>query len=162
VDPPPDLDPRVTARFRALYGSSPLHLAALAASFALTALAGSKLLDTPNAWAIVAWFLAAILLHDFFLFPVYTLLDRIAGARSHTRLPGSAVNVVRVPALLSALLLLVSIGLVLGTADAYESATGLRPEPYLERWLAVTAVLFLGSGLVYALRVRRARVREHP
>ncbi|MBA3860866.1 MAG: hypothetical protein H0X56_02735 [Solirubrobacterales bacterium] len=39
---------------------------------------------------------------------------------------------------------------------SYEGATGLQPTPYLERWLAITAVLFVASGLLYALRARRS------
>ena len=142
------------SRLRALYGTSPLHLVAVVASLAVAGYAAAKIVEGTSNWPKVAlWFVAALLLHDFVLFPLYTLLDRIAGGRR----PGPGVNFVRVPALLSALLLAVSLPLVCSIApDTYAGATGLRPEPYLERWLAVTAVLFVGSGLLYALRARRA------
>jgi hypothetical protein len=59
--------------------------------------------------------------------------------------------------MLSGLLFLMFAGLICSLSpDTYESATGLQPTPYLERWLAITAVLFLASGLLYALRARRS------
>jgi hypothetical protein len=143
----------VLERFRSLYGTSPLHLVAVVASFAIAGLAVAKLAQSPARWDLLLWFLGAVALHDLVLFPLYTLLDRIAGGRR----PRAAVNYVRVPALISGVLLLISAGLVLSAApETYESATGLRPDPYLERWLAITAVLFVGSGVVYAVRARRA------
>ena len=143
----------VLDRFRSLYGTSPLHLLAVTASFAVAAVAVSKLVDSPARWDLLLWFVGAVALHDLVLFPLYTLLDRIAGGRR----PRAAVNYVRVPAVVSGVLLLISAGLVFSTASrTYESATGLRPEPYLERWLAITAALFLVSGLAYAIRARRA------
>jgi len=143
----------VKRRLSQVYGSTPLHLVAVLASIAVTAYAASRLVQDTGNWPRVAlWFVAAAVLHDIVLFPLYTLLDRIAAGR---RLRG-AVNFVRVPALISAVLLAVSLPLVFSAApETYESASGLRPDPYLERWLAVTAVLFLGSGLVYAVRARR-------
>ncbi len=140
-------------RFRGLYGAGPLHLIAVIAGFAIAGYVILKLADNPARWKLLLWFLAAVALHDFVLFPLYTLLDRLARGRR----PRAAVNYLRVPALLSAVLLLISAGLVFSTApETYASASGLRPTPYLERWLAITAALFVGSGLLYALRARRA------
>ena len=142
-------------RFKSLYGATPLHLIALVACFALTALAVVKVAGSDSRWDILLWFLGSVALHDLVLFPLYTGLDRLALGR---RLPRArAVNFVRVPVLLSGFALLVSAGLVfqLG-ADTYASATGLQPTPYLERWLALTAALFLASGLLYAVTARRA------
>ena len=142
------------ARFRDIYGSSPLHLVAVVASFAVAFYAALKIADSPSGWRIAVWFVGAAIAHDLVLWPLYTVLDRIAGGRR----PGPAVNYVRVPVLLSGLLGLTWIGLILELApDSYRAATALEPEPYLERWLAVTAVLFLASGLLYALRARRSR-----
>jgi FtsH-binding integral membrane protein len=139
-------------RFRSLYGSSPLHLIAVIASFVIAFYAASKIAQSDARWNILLWFLGAVLLHDLVLFPLYTVLDRIAGGRR----PRAAINYLRVPVLLSGLLFLLSAGLILGAAqDSYESATGLRPEPYLERWLVITAVLFVASGILYAVRARR-------
>jgi hypothetical protein len=45
---------------------------------------------------------------------------------------------------------------VLGTDDAtFTRATGLSNDVYLERWLLLSAALFAGSALLFALRVRR-------
>jgi hypothetical protein len=142
------------ARFRDLYGSSPLHLVTVAASFAVAFYAALRIADSPSGWRIAYWFVGVALAHDLVLWPLYTVLDRIAGGRR----PRAAVNYVRVPALLSALLGLTWVGLILELApDTYRGATGLEPGPYLERWLAVTAGLFLASGLLYAVRARRSR-----
>jgi flagellar biosynthesis protein FliQ len=148
------------SRLRALYGTTPLHLVAIVASLAIAGYAAAKIVEGTTNWPKIAlWFVAAVLLHDFVLFPLYTLLDRIAGGRR----PGPGVNFVRVPALLSALLLLVSLPLVLSIApETYAGASGLEPEPYLERWLAITGVLFAASGLLYALRARRGAGRDGP
>ncbi len=141
------------ARFRDIYGTTPLHLVAVVASFAVAFYAALKIADSPSGWRIAIWFVGAAIAHDLVLWPLYTVLDRIA----HRRRLGRAVNYVRVPVLLSALLGLTWIGLILQLApDSYAAATGLQPEPYLERWLAVTAALFLASGLLYAIRARRS------
>ena len=141
------------ARFRALYGSSPLHLIALVASLALTAFTALKIAEYDTAFEIALWLVGAALVHDFVLFPLYTLLGLLAGGNR----PRRATNFVRVPAMISGLLFLMFVPLICSLApDSYEGASGLRPEPYLERWLAITAVLFLASGLLYALRARRS------
>jgi hypothetical protein len=141
------------ARFRALYGSSPLHLIALVASLAVTAYAALKIAEYDTAFEIALWLVGAALVHDFVLFPLYTLLGLLAGGNR----PRRATNFVRVPAMLSGLLFLMFAGLICSLSpDTYESATGLQPTPYLERWLAITAILFLASGLLYALRARRS------
>jgi Kef-type K+ transport system membrane component KefB len=141
------------ARFRALYGSTPLHLIALAASLALTAFTALKIAEYPTAFEIALWLVGAALVHDLVLFPLYTLLGLLAGGNR----PRRATNFVRVPAMISGLLFLMFVPLICSLApDSYEGASGLRPEPYLERWLAITAVLFLASGLLYALRARRS------
>jgi hypothetical protein len=141
------------ARFRALYGSSPLHLIALVASLALTAYAALKIADTGSGAKIALWLVGGALAHDLVLFPLYTLLGLLAGANR----PRRATNFVRVPAMISGLFFLMFVPLICSLApETYQSASGLRPEPYLERWLAITAVLFLASGLLYALRARRS------
>ncbi len=68
---------------------------------------------------------------------------------------GRAINHVRVPALLSALTLIVSFPLILGFGDGrYERATTLSQDVYLG-WLLLCAAMFAISGLLYALRARR-------
>ena len=145
--------------FARTYGSSPLHLLALLASMALAAAAALRVADDPARLRYLAWFLGAVVLHDLVLFPLYALLDRSAGAlvrRRRAPAPGS-VNHVRVPALLSGLLLLVFWPVIFRhSEDAYGTASGLDQQPYLLRWLLLSAVLFLGSAVLYAVRGRRA------
>jgi len=63
-----------------------------------------------------------------------------------------------VPACLSALLLLVFFPLILQLdAASFRAATGRGETPYLDRWLAISAALFVISGLLYAHRVAGAR-----
>jgi hypothetical protein len=63
--------------------------------------------------------------------------------------------------------LMVSFPLVLRlTPRAYLSATGLTPDVYLGRWLAISAVAFGISAVLYAVRLSRAvradRARSGP
>lgn len=149
-------------RLRRLYGDSALHLLAVLASFALAGYAFLQIADTPTAVAIFAWFAAAIVLHDLLAFPLYSALNLIAhrslaspGARSRA-VP--LINHVRIPAYLAALALLLFFPLILGlSASNYERDAGLGTGVFLDRWLGLCAALFLGSALIYALRVRHAR-----
>jgi len=145
--------------FARTYGSSPLHLLALLASFALAGAAALRVAEDPSRLRYLAWFLGAVVLHDLVLFPLYALLDRSAGAlvrRQRRPSPGS-VNFVRAPALLSGLLLLVFWPVISRHSEgAYGTASGLDQSGFLGRWLLITAALFLGSAVLYALRGRRA------
>ena len=154
------------ARFRALYGASPLHLLAAIASFAVAGYAIFRIFETPTALGFLVWFGAAILAHDLIAFPLRALLDLIAtqslggtGSRdSELRVP--ALNHLRVPALLSLLALLLFFPLILGIpADNYEGDTGISIDVFLGRWLGIVAVLFIGSALIYAVRLGRAERR---
>ncbi|MFG2966336.1 MULTISPECIES: hypothetical protein [unclassified Streptomyces] len=141
---------------------SPLQLLLLVCSFALAAYAGVRLLA--GDWLGVAlWVVGAALLHDLVLLPLYSLADRalVRGLGAAGR--REWVLYVRVPAALSALLLLVWFPLISGAmAGHYRSATGLSPDGYLTRWLLITAVLFGGSALLLARRLRRAAKRRPP
>jgi len=118
-------------------------------------------LTEPARFAV--WFGGAIVAHDLVLFPLYSLLGLIAyGALARPapddRLRVAALNHLRVPALLSGLLLLVWLPLVAGLGDAtFARATGLDNGIYLQRWLLLSGVLFTGSALLLALRLRRLR-----
>ena len=107
--------------------------------------------------------MAAIVAHDLVLLPLYSLVDRAGSrllrpARSHGAV--SALNHVRVPALLSGLMLLVWFPLVLGLSDpTFRSNTGLATDGYLARWLLLSGALFAVSGLLYLARRARARAR---
>ncbi|MGP3978483.1 hypothetical protein ACTWQF_31645 [Streptomyces sp. 8N114] len=135
---------------------SPLQIVLLLASFVLTGYAGVRLLA--DDWLGVAvWFVGAALLHDLVLLPLYSLADRVP------RLTGRYVNHLRIPALLSLLLLLVWLPLIVGPADRYPKLTG-RPEGnngYALHWLWVTVGLFAVSGLWLAVRTVRGRRPPH-
>lgn len=153
----------MTARFRSLYGDSPLHLLAVLASFAIAGYAFLRIVENPSALGTLVWFAGAIVLHDLLAFPLYSALNLIAdrglagrgGEREARRVP--LINHVRIPALLSGLALVLFFPLILGLDAAnYEKDTGLSGDVFFTRWLGLTAALFLGSALIYALRLRRA------
>ncbi|MEU0219751.1 hypothetical protein ABZ281_33765 [Streptomyces sp. NPDC006265] len=141
---------------------SPLQLLLLSCSFALAVYAGVRLLA--GDWLGVAlWVVGAALLHDLVLLPLYAAADR-AVVRGLGRVRRREwVMYARVPAALSGLLLLVWFPLISGMVEErYRSGTGLPPEVFLTRWLLITAVLFAGSALLLALRLRRAAKRRPP
>jgi hypothetical protein len=152
---------------RRIYGTDPLHLLALIASFAIAAFAVVGWFGRPaDAGAVLVWFASAIVAHDLVLLPLYSLLDMIAfgrrrrraGATPTSRAPAvSAIPYLRIPALLSGLLLLVFFPQIfeLGSS-AFHTASGLGQGGYLARWLAATGALFAASGIAYARALRRA------
>jgi hypothetical protein len=44
--------------------------------------------------------------------------------------------------------------------DTFKRASGLANGVYLQRWLLLSAALFAGSGLLFAVRVRRLAGRR--
>jgi hypothetical protein len=158
-------------RFRGLYGAGPLHLLALLASFAIAAAAVIGWFERPRVVVnVLEWFVAAIVIHDLVLLPLYSLLDRIAfgglgkrGVRAHRAAVPELVNptpYLRIPAILSGLLLLAFFPVILGLGHQTElSASGIAESGYLARWLLATGVMFAVSGAVYALTVSRATAR---
>ena len=138
------------------YGASPLHLLAHIAAFAIASYALAQVFKGGAVVNFIAWFAGAAFLHDFVFLPLYSGLDRVARhRRSAVR---ASINYVRVPALISGLLLLVYFPLILGLADRrYFRASGHHLEGYARNWLLITAALFTGSAVVYALRARRSR-----
>jgi len=154
---------------RRWYGASPWHLLLMAGVLALAAYAGVRLLAGGSPWGIAVWFAGAALLHDLVLVPAYSLVDRVLrfavlgrprSADGSWREPGRArvllLGHVRVPAVVSALLLLVYLPLIAGPPEAYVSKTGLTGEPFGHRWAAVCAVLFAASAALGAVRYARA------
>lgn len=147
-------------RWRESYGAGPLHLLSLLACFALAGWAGLQASHGPLPLRMGVWFVGALVAHDLVLFPLYALLDRVLVRTRRPAGPSGAVNWVRVPALLSGALLLVSLPLVTRHSEgAYGRASGLTEAPYLGRWLLLTAVLFGGSAALFVLRavVRQGR-----
>lgn len=153
--------------FRRLYGAGPLHLIAVVASLAVAGWAADRVFEVSSAVSFLSWFAIALLAHDLVFFWAYAVTDRLtaravgalerAGVDSSPRRP-RAINHLRIPAFVSGVLFVVWFPLILGLDDlAYRGVTGLPPEPYLERWLAVTGALFAASGLLYAARLGRDR-----
>jgi hypothetical protein len=148
-----------------------LTLLALLGCFAL---AGYAVLHVPIGALprVLLWFGAAIVVHDLVLFPAYALADRVlaaaAGAARRRAVP--LVNHVRTPALASALLLVLFLpGIIRQGAHSYQVATGQTQQPFLLRWLLLSAAMFALSAAVYAIRLHRAgrhrraaAAREHP
>ncbi|MFE2065268.1 hypothetical protein ACFXDH_23230 [Streptomyces sp. NPDC059467] len=148
------------ARFVRWYGSSPLHLLVLIASFALTGYALVRLFAV-QPWEVAIWFVGAAVLHDLILLPLYSLADLSALSVLRHRADAADrptvrwINHLRVPAFLSGLLLLVWFPLILRLAVPYPGDTGLSDSVYLGRWLAITGVLFAASAVAFAVRLRR-------
>lgn len=148
-------------RFRYEYGAQPLHLIAVATSLLLSGYGLLRINDLSDTGRIFIWIVAAALLHDLVAVPVYSLLLRIAHGTAAMAITSRAMalhalNHVRVPAGLSLLLLLVYSPLIFRFgADEYLATTGREVDPYLGRWLLISAAMFLISGIVYAIRLRR-------
>jgi hypothetical protein len=148
-------------RFRYEYGAEPLHLLATLFGLALIGYALLRITEIPGSTRILLWLLAAALLHDLVALPAYSVLLRLsrgAATRAFTSraMAVHALNHVRVPAALSLLLLVAYLPLILRFApDTYEGTSGRSVDPYLGRWLLVSAGLFLISAVAYAVRLRR-------
>lgn len=161
--------------FARIYGSHPLHLLTMIAGFALlgyviVVIRPVTLWNTHVWWqSIIVWFAAAIIAHDLLLFPVYASVDRLL-SRGHAQpFPARAeagvpvLNYLRVPALGAGLTLLVFLpGIVEQGAATYRAATGQNQDPFLGRWLLLTAAMFAVSAGIYAVRLALAHKRTRP
>ena len=145
------------------YGASPLHLLSLLGCFALAGYAAAHLVREPTLVRILIWFLAALIGHDLVLFPLYALADRSLSAALRglwpRRGPAARVpplNYLRLPLLGAALLLLVFLpGILRQGQQTYHAATGQDQHPFRDRWLLLTATMFLLSAVSYAIRLYR-------
>lgn len=155
---------KALARITAMYGEHPLHLLALIGCFAIAGYAVLQMGADPSIPLILVWFIGAIIAHDLILFPLYALADRsmheiIQRGPARFRLARliSPLNYLRIPALGSGLLLLLFFpGIIQQGQATYVAATGQTQQPFLGRWLLLTAAMFLISAVAYALRLRRA------
>jgi hypothetical protein len=155
-------------RMRSKYGAAPLHLVASLASFAVAGYAFLRIAESPSALSVFIYFGIAAMAHDMLAFPFYSALNLIV----HRSLVGPsdewlaarrvpAINYVRIPAMLSAISLLIFFPLILGLDSAnFSKDTGLSSDVYLGRWLGLCAALFAGSALIYAIALRRAKPVE--
>lgn len=155
------------ARYRAFYGSHPVHLLLMLAGFALVGYIvvtiKPQTLWNSHVWwqSIAVWFAAAIIGHDLILFPIYALADRLLAipvTRRQSRVP--ATNYIRVPAMASALTFLIFLpGIIKQGAVTFHAATGQTQDVFLGRWLLLVAAMFLISALFYAIRLAVALLR---
>jgi hypothetical protein len=142
-------------RLRERYGGGPAHLLATLASFAIAGAAVVGWTQRPRDLVnVLIWFIAAIVLHDLVLLPVYSLADRLTLGR----LPAKIGVYVRVPALVCVLVLAVVFPTVFGFGAHQEhNASGIVEHGYLARWLLLCGVVFAISGLAYAIREVKTR-----
>ncbi len=139
-------------------GAAPTQLAVLVVCLGLAAYAAFFLLGDPALLRMLVWFAGAAVVHDFVLFPLYAAADRALVAAARGRVP--LINHVRVPALGAGLALLMFWpGIVRQGEATHLAATGLDQAPYLGRWLALSALLFGASAVLYGARVALRRIR---
>jgi hypothetical protein len=155
------------ARFRQRYGAGPGHLAGFVLALVISGLAVRRIFDqdASDTVKVFIWLAGAIVGHDLVLLPLYSAFDRILSRRPAAS-PGPARYAeirthIRIPAGLSALLLLVFGPLILRkSAGDYNGYSTLSAHGYLGRWLIATAVMFAISAAVYGARLllrRRGR-----
>lgn len=164
-----------TLRIRSVYGARPSHLVAMClslvgAGYVLRVVDFSTLWEGPTWWqSIGVWFIAAAVIHDLIIFPLYTLAD-VSLAAGLTALrrrapvpapPVPPVNYIRCPLLATGLVLLLFFpGIIEQGSSTFTNATGLTQQPYLERFLWLSASFFAVSALCYAVAVART-LRKH-
>lgn len=157
----------LTTRFKTFYGSHPLHLLTMLAGFAMLGYTvitfKPATLWNPDTWwqSIAVWFAAAVVLHDLVIFPLYALADAVLSRvdRHPRKQPNVPIrNYIRIPTLGACLTLLMFLpGIIEQGAPAYQAATGQTQQPFLGRWLLLTAGLFTGSAVTYAAQLFSAR-----
>ena len=142
--------------FKRWYGANPLHLLAMIGCFALAWYAGAGLLHAKPV-GVVVWFAGAVIGHDLILMPLYALADKSVMTVFRHRPPKLPtvpwINYLRVPVVLSGLLLLIWFPLIFRIPSHFPRTTDLSLDPYLGHWLAVTGALFLLSAVALALRL---------
>ncbi len=158
--------------FRKYYGAHPAHLLLLVIAAAVAGWAVLQWLKAPTPVRLLVWFAGAVIGHDLIAFPVYTALDRLLlrviggssafdAAATISRWRRAAINHVRVPALLSSLLLLMWYPLVFKRSEAvYFAASGQHQSRFLGNYLLAVGLLFGGSLIVFTLRLALAAGRS--
>ena len=135
------------------YGGGPGHLLVTLACFAIAAAAVVGWAQSPSDFVgVLEWFAAAIVLHDLVFLPLYSLAHHVSLGRITHR----GMGYVRVPLLISVLVLATTFPTVLGFgARSAHNLSGLPQGGYLARWLILAGILFALSGLAFAVRGRR-------
>jgi hypothetical protein len=148
--------------FNRWYGANPLHLLALIGCFALAWYAGAGLLHAKPV-GVAVWFAGAVIGHDLILMPLYALADKSVTTVFRHRPPKLPtvpwINYLRVPVVLSGLLLLLWFPLIFKIPSRFPTTTDLSLDPYLGHWLVATGALFLLSAVVLAFRLRPGRAQ---
>jgi hypothetical protein len=146
--------------FKRWYGANPLHLLAMIGCLALAWYAGAQLLHTKTIDVLV-WFAGAVIGHDLILMPLYALADKsvmVVFRHRPPKLPTVPwINYLRVPVVLSGMLLLIWFPLIFRIPSHFPRSTDLSLDPYLGHWLTVTGALFLLSAVALAVRLRLPR-----
>lgn len=131
-----------------------INLVWMLGAFAMTGYVVELLQGNPSLPRMLTWFAGAVVGHDLVAFPLYAATDRLSVAVLHA----AKVNYLRVPAAASALLFVVYLpGIVRQGGRTYLSATGQTQEPFLGRWILLTAIAFGVSALMYVVRHLVAR-----
>lgn len=159
---------RMLKRLTRFCGANPLQLLTLIGCFALTWYVYLRLAAEPTLPIMLLWFGCAVIVHDLVLFPLYAIADRslngatrmLRGA-GRARPPVPAANYIRLPVMGSGLLLLLFFpGIIEQGKATYLAATGQTQDPFLARWLLITAVLFGLSAVLYAVRAGMVKGRQ--
>lgn len=145
--------------FERRYGAAPPHLAMMLFTIIFVAYSlhvlGVRTLWNRNVWwqSISVWFVGSLIVHDLVLFPLYGLADRALTATGRvTTVP--VLNYIRVPALATALTFVIFFpGIIEQGSATYFAATGQGQDPFLFRWVLLTAGFFAVSGVAFAVRV---------
>lgn len=75
----PDVEARVMAIFRRLYGrEGPGHLLAMLLTYAITGYVVWAIFQNVKPWTVLLWLGGAIVAHDFVFLPLYTAAYRLA------------------------------------------------------------------------------------
>jgi hypothetical protein len=146
--------------FKRWYGANPLHMLAMIGCFALAWYAGAGLLHAKPV-GVAVWFAGAVVGHDLILMPLYALADKSVMTVFRHRPPKLPtvpwINYLRVPVVLSGMLLLIWFPLIFRIPSRFPRYTDLSLDPYLGHWLTVTGALFLLSAIALAVRLRPGR-----
>jgi hypothetical protein len=151
--------------FKRWYGANPLHLLTMIGCVPLAWYAGARLLHTKPV-DVAVWFAGAVIGHDLILLPLYALADKSVITVFRHRPPKLPtvpwINYLRVPVVLSGILLLMWFPLIFKIPSHFPRYTDLSLDPYLGHWLTVTGALFLLSAVAFAFRLRPGRPQPVP
>lgn len=140
---------------RRFYGAHPAHLLVVLACFALAGYVGMFLSTEPMVVGMLGWFACCLVGHDLVLFPMYALVERL-GRRLGGKVRPRAINYIRLPLFgVAGTLLLFLPGIIRQGAASYHAASGMTQEPFLGRWLLLSAAMCTVSAVCYVIRVAR-------